>query len=55
MSIRETLEMARRTIRPLAAKKLIDLRFESEDQIGSVPMDAARIKQVPLKPGRECT
>ena len=47
-SVRETLEMAQRIIRPLAARKLIDLRFESEDQIGSIPMDAARIKQVLL-------
>jgi signal transduction histidine kinase len=46
--VRETLEMVQRTMRSLAAKKRIDLRFESEDQIGSIPMDTGRIKQVLL-------
>jgi signal transduction histidine kinase len=47
-SIGQTLEMVQSTTRPLSAKKRIDLRFENEDQIGFIPMDAARIKQVLL-------
>src|SRR5262245_53017418 len=47
-SVGQTLEMVQSTMRPLAAKKRIDLRFDSEDQIGFIPMDAARIKQVLL-------
>jgi signal transduction histidine kinase len=47
-SFHETLEAVQSTIHSLAAKELIELRFESKDQIGSIPMDAGRIKQVLL-------
>jgi signal transduction histidine kinase len=47
-SLYETLETVRSTMHPLAARELIDVRFESKDQIRSIPMDAARIKQVLL-------
>jgi signal transduction histidine kinase len=47
-SLYETLETVQSTIHALAAKALIDVRFESKDQLRPVPMDAARIKQVLL-------
>ncbi|MFI5339823.1 MAG: GAF domain-containing protein [Candidatus Methylomirabilales bacterium] len=42
------LESVQGTMRPLAAKKTIELAIESDGRIGSFPMDAARIKQVLL-------
>jgi signal transduction histidine kinase len=47
-SLHKTLETVQNTIHPLAAKELIDLRFENKNEIGSIRMDAARIKQVLL-------
>jgi signal transduction histidine kinase len=44
----EVLEAIQSTMRPLAAKKSIDFQVESDPRIGSLPMDAARIKQVLL-------
>ncbi|HWU39580.1 MAG TPA: GAF domain-containing sensor histidine kinase, partial [Candidatus Acidoferrum sp.] len=44
----EVLEAIQGTMRPLAAKKAIDFQVESDPRIGSLPMDAARIKQVLL-------
>jgi signal transduction histidine kinase len=35
-------------MRPLAAKKGIEIRVESDGQIGALPMDVARIRQVLL-------
>jgi signal transduction histidine kinase len=47
-SLPNTLEVVQSTLRPLAAKKSIDFRVESDGQLASIPMDAARIKQVLL-------
>ena len=46
--ISNVLEAAESTLKPLAAKKAIDLRVESDGRIPRVPMDAARIRQVVL-------
>jgi signal transduction histidine kinase len=46
--ISDLLEAAGSTLRPLAAKKAIDLRVESDGRDPRVPMDAARIRQVVL-------
>jgi signal transduction histidine kinase len=45
-SINEVLEAAAGTMKPLAAKKAIDLQVGSNDQVSVIPMDAARIRQV---------
>jgi signal transduction histidine kinase len=47
-SLRDILEEVQSTMRPLATKKRIDCRFESDGLLDPVPMDAARIKQVLL-------
>jgi signal transduction histidine kinase len=47
-AITDVLEAAASTLRPLAAKKAIDLQIESDGHIPWVPMDAARIRQVVL-------
>jgi signal transduction histidine kinase len=47
-SMGEIVDAIHSTVRPLAAKKAIELRIESDGQIGPVPMDAARIRQVLL-------
>jgi signal transduction histidine kinase len=44
----DVLDAVQSTIRPLAGKKGIDLRFESDSDIDAFPMDGARIKQVLL-------
>ena len=45
--LNDVLEAVQSTMRPLAGKKSIDLRFESDD-LDAFPMDGARIKQVLL-------
>jgi len=45
-SINAVLEAAVSTMKPLAAKKAIDLEVRSNDQLPGIPMDAARIRQV---------
>ena len=47
-AISDVLDAAENTMKPLAAKKSIDLRMESNGHIPHVPMDAARIRQVVL-------
>ena len=47
-AISDVLEAAESTLKPLAAKKAIDLRVESDGRIPRIPMDAARIRQVVL-------
>jgi signal transduction histidine kinase len=47
-AISDVLDAAESTMKPLAVKKAIDLRVESDGQIPRVPMDAARIRQVVL-------
>ncbi len=47
-AIAVVLEAAASTLKPLAAKKAIELRVEGDGQIPRVPMDAARIRQVVL-------
>jgi signal transduction histidine kinase len=47
-SIGDVLEAAEGTMRPLATKKAINLRVESDGRIPRVPMDGARIRQVVL-------
>jgi signal transduction histidine kinase len=47
-AITDLLEAAASTLKPLAAKKAIDLRIESDGHIPRVSMDAARIRQVVL-------
>jgi signal transduction histidine kinase len=47
-AIADVLDAATSTLRPLAAKKFIDLRVESNGLIPRVPMDPARIRQVVL-------
>ncbi|MGH7774635.1 MAG: sensor histidine kinase [Candidatus Binatia bacterium] len=46
--ITDVLEAAASTLKPLAAKKAIDLRVESDGRIPRIPIDAARIRQVVL-------
>jgi signal transduction histidine kinase len=47
-AIADVLDAAANTLRPLAAKKSLDLRVETNGHIPRVPMDAARIRQVVL-------
>jgi signal transduction histidine kinase len=47
-SLQETLDAAQRTMRPLAAKKNIDMRVAVGAEIAPLPMDVARIRQVLL-------
>ena len=47
-AIADVLEAAANTLRPLAAKKSLDLRVETNGRIPRVPLDAARIRQVVL-------
>jgi len=47
-SLPAILDTVQSTVRPLAAKKTIDLRFERNGLPDSLPMDAGRIKQVLL-------
>ena len=47
-ALSDVLDAVQSTMRPLAAKKAIDFQVESGPHIGSLPMDAARIKQVLL-------
>ena len=47
-AIGDVLDAAESTMKPLAVKKAIDLRVESDGRIPRVPMDAARIRQVVL-------
>jgi two-component system, NtrC family, sensor kinase len=47
-SVPEALDAVQKTMRPLAAKKKIEMRVESDGEIGPVPMDVARIRQVLL-------
>ncbi|MGH9894651.1 MAG: ATP-binding protein, partial [bacterium] len=47
-ALSDVFEAAEGTVRPLAAKKAIDLRVESDGRIPRIPMDAARIRQVVL-------
>lgn len=47
-SLHEALQAVQSTMRPLAAKKAIELQVESNGQIDLIPMDSARIKQVLL-------
>lgn len=47
-AISDVLDAAESTMRPLAAKRAIDLRVESDGGIPRIPMDAARIRQVVL-------
>jgi signal transduction histidine kinase len=44
----DVLEAVQSTMRPLAAKKAIELAVERDRRVGSLPMDAARVKQVLL-------
>jgi signal transduction histidine kinase len=44
----DILEVVQNTMRPLAVKKTIDLRFESDNLPDPIPMDGGRIKQVML-------
>ncbi|MBI2989411.1 MAG: sensor histidine kinase [Deltaproteobacteria bacterium] len=46
--LHEILQTVKSTVHPLAAKKSIDIQVESDGEIGAVPMDAARIKQILL-------
>jgi signal transduction histidine kinase len=47
-ALSDILEAAENTMRPLAAKKAIDLRVEKDKRIPRVPMDASRVRQVVL-------
>jgi len=47
-SLHETLITVQKTMRALAAKKGIEMRVESGGEIGALPMDVARIRQVLL-------
>jgi signal transduction histidine kinase len=47
-SLREVVEAVQSTTRSLAAKKAINLWVQNDEEIGSIPMDAARIRQVLL-------
>ena len=47
-ALSDVLDAVQSTMRPLAAKKAIDFQVQSGPHIGSLPMDAARIKQVLL-------
>ena len=46
--LQEILQTVKSTVHPLAAKKSIEVQVESDGEIGWVPMDAARIKQILL-------
>ncbi len=48
VAIGDVLDAAGSTMRPLAIKKAIDLRVESDGRIPRIPMDAGRIRQVVL-------
>jgi signal transduction histidine kinase len=45
-SLGDILEAVRSTMRPMAAKKAVDLQIVSDSRLEPFPMDAARIKQV---------
>ena len=47
-ALSDILEAVQSTMRPLAAKKDIDLRVETDSQIPVLPMDSARVKQILL-------
>lgn len=47
-SLRDILEVVQNTMRPLAAKKGIELQVESNGQIPPVPLDVSRVRQVLL-------
>ena len=47
-SLSEVIETVQSTVRPLAAKKALNFRVETDGRISPVPMDAGRIKQVLL-------
>ena len=47
-SLHATLETVQKTMRPLADKRAIVMRFESDGEVGTLPMDVARIRQVLL-------
>jgi signal transduction histidine kinase len=47
-AISDVLEAAESTMKPLAVKKSIGLRIESDGRIPRIPMDTARIRQVVL-------
>jgi signal transduction histidine kinase len=44
----DVVEVVQNTMRPLAVKKTIDIRFESDSLPDPIPMDGGRIKQVLL-------
>jgi signal transduction histidine kinase len=46
--LQDVVEAVSNTMRSLAAKKSIDLRVDSDESLGSFPMDGARVKQVLL-------
>ena len=46
--LQDVFEAIQHTTRPLAAKKSIDLRVESDERLAPFPMDGARVKQVLL-------
>jgi signal transduction histidine kinase len=47
-SLRDTLETVQSTMRPLAARKAVDIQFEANGLPDSLPIDVGRIKQVLL-------
>ena len=47
-SLSEVIETVQSTVRPLAAKKALNFRVETDGRIPPIPMDAGRIKQVLL-------
>jgi signal transduction histidine kinase len=46
--MQDVVDAVANTMRSLAAKKSIDLRVDSDESLGSFPMDGARVKQVLL-------
>ena len=46
--MQDVVEAVSNTMRSLAVKKSIDLRVDSDESLGSFPMDGARVKQVLL-------
>ena len=46
--LQDVVEAVSNTMRSLAVKKSIDLRVDSDESLGSFPMDGARVKQVLL-------
>ena len=46
--LQDVFEAIQHTTRPLASKKSIDLRVESDERLAPFPMDGARVKQVLL-------